>query len=323
MRICQNLIEYLSDKLVVNTPTVLAGDFNYRGIDWEANLAVSSLGQDQFLEFVSSVGMSQLVTFNTRNQSILDLVFVNEPNLIQCVQIGPTVTNCDHLPVVSYLPLTKTLNKSIKIRKYRSANYRPIIEELEIVNWEDLFASAKNVNEMWDLFLSILVPIVDNHIPQCTISNLHKTKLSKRVKILCKKAWKLHKRYKAVGTEVSYLRYLEASRLAQRERRSEIYEREKKVLDSGNVNLFWKYVRDKLIYKSSIPCIYSADREILTDNFSKANRFNEFFCSVFQQDDGIDRVWNIPQPTTLLERVRFEPEKTKLLPDQMAFHLSC
>ncbi len=76
------LITHLENQIDVSVPTIVAGDFNYGHIDWQNCTATRQYGQEKFMNFILGQGMSQLITFPTRKQAILDLLFVNEPNFI-------------------------------------------------------------------------------------------------------------------------------------------------------------------------------------------------------------------------------------------------
>ena len=97
-------VEYLVAK---GKPLVLFGDFNLPGIEWgDLPIADVSNKQDEFLEMFQENGLHQKVMVSTRCDAILDLVFVNEPALIENVEVGPPLSNtCDHNVVAFNLGL--------------------------------------------------------------------------------------------------------------------------------------------------------------------------------------------------------------------------
>ncbi len=62
-------------------------------------MAPASNGQRLFLHFCISAGLEQLICF-LHDKKILDLVFVTEPNLVQCLELGPKLEFCDHETVM-------------------------------------------------------------------------------------------------------------------------------------------------------------------------------------------------------------------------------
>ena len=92
-------VEFLSGK---NLPFVLMGDFNLPGINWlGVPTAETGCRQNEFLELFISMGLHQAVNLPTRDTAILDLVFANEPNLINSVDVDPPFcSTCDQNTVV-------------------------------------------------------------------------------------------------------------------------------------------------------------------------------------------------------------------------------
>ncbi|MCP4977948.1 MAG: hypothetical protein GY931_17510 [Maribacter sp.] len=187
------LITLLENQIDVSVPTIVASDFNYGHIDWQNCTATRQYGQEKFMNFILGQGMSQLITFLMRNQAILDLLFVNEPNLIQGVESGTKITKCDHETITALLTFQTLKQKSVVIRNYRNADFTQLNHALVGINWVQKFLPCQSVSEIWDEFLLILTSLVNFHIPQRTITNLHKSNTSIWVKRLCRKAWKLHK----------------------------------------------------------------------------------------------------------------------------------
>ena len=69
---------------VGNQHTLMIGDFNYGGIDWNSNTVSATAGKEcqQFLNNLEDNFFTQHVTAPTRGKSILDLILSNEPDLV-------------------------------------------------------------------------------------------------------------------------------------------------------------------------------------------------------------------------------------------------
>ncbi len=117
----KKLIDHLSYVNNSRNPTIVAGDFNYGGIDWLNNVAARQNGQNDFFEFFNDSGFSQLVNFPTRNQNILDLMFTNEVNLIQGIDIGQKIS--DHETVVAKLSIQFVSSGKTSFRDYNHADF--------------------------------------------------------------------------------------------------------------------------------------------------------------------------------------------------------
>lgn len=222
------LIDHLDKMIEDKIPTVLFGDFNYGNIDWNSNTASNQYGQNKFLEFMTGKGMTQYVNFHTRNEAILDLVFTNEPLLVQCVELGMHIERCDHETVIGKLAFQTVESKTIKVRSYKTADYTKLNRSLLDFDWKKEFSGCNLIEQFWIKFVTVLMFFVNRYIPQRTIKTKCKPKQSKRVKRLCRKAWSLHKKYKITGTQGAYQKYLAASQLAQHSKREQDFESEKK-----------------------------------------------------------------------------------------------
>ncbi len=315
------LLDHIEQNFDHTVPTVVMGDFNFGKINWEL-LVSPDKSSEKFMNYINSLGFEQKVTFSTRESAILDLVFTNEPNFVQCVEEAPQIDGCDHKTVKGFFMLEEVTAEFVSFRQYRKADYNPIIHQLVNVNWAELFGHCNSVQEKWENFLSLLSSVIDFFIPLRKVANSKKKFQSNRVRNLCRKAYNLHKKYKAENSHENHEKYLEASRVAQREKRTAVFENERKIMTSGNQTKFWNHIKSKLTYKSSIPCILSDLGEPIISNTGKANRLNDFFASVFTADDGKFPFWDIAQPESLLSEVDFAPhivhEKLRNLPNKLS-----
>ena len=83
----QPLFDALSYLRSLGKRIVVMGDFNLPDINWVSQSAPVTNCQDKFLDCFNSNGLTQYVLEPTRGNNILDLVFSNEPNLIQNIHI--------------------------------------------------------------------------------------------------------------------------------------------------------------------------------------------------------------------------------------------
>ncbi len=194
--------------------------------------------------------------------------------------------------------------------------------QFRLLDWDSLFTKCEdNPDSMWNVFMETIIPILNCHVP-LRIKNSKKSNVSPKVKKLCRKAWNLHKKWKTEGSAYSKRMYLEASKLAQREKRKENFNNESKILRSGNLDSFWKFVKSKLSYKSSIPCLLDSNKSVISDGKQKADLLNHYFCSVYNNDDGVDQNWSIDEPESYLSEITVSPaqvyHKLKNLPPKMS-----
>lgn len=301
------LLEHLEVNNSTNEPTVIFGDFNYPKIDWD-NTTASDAKQQLFLEYVIGNGLEQLVNFSTRNNNILDLVISNEPGIVQCLSLGPEIDGCDHNTILGFFIHQEAKSKTMSIRNYKGADYTEFNCLLANLDWVDIFKEIVDVETIWQIFLSILSFYVDVFIPTCTFTKTKNCNFSKKVSKLCKKVYKLHKKWKRTEDQNVYQNYLEASALCQREKRLDTFTYERRICNSKDRKKLWGYLKQKLSYKSDLPCILSNEGDVVGDSFLKAQLFNKYFASVFISDDGNSPNWDFPESTYTLTNITFTPE---------------
>ncbi len=300
------LIDYLTSILEVPVPTVLFGDFNYPDIDFVRGVAPATNGQRAFLHFSLSAGLDQLVRFPTRLDKILDLVFVTEPNLVQCLELGPKIEICDHETIMGSLVIQSPETQQVSFRDFLHADYVSIEQSLLFVRWEELFNGVSDPTVAWNIFLTVLEPLINRFVP--TRSRFWSVSHRPRVDRLCRRTYLLHKRYIKTKKMSDYSKYLQASRLAQRAKRAARYEAENRILESGDLSRFWNFVRTRLTVKSSAPLLLDSHGKIVVSAKERANLFNQYFVSVFVQDNGNQPVWLFPQIFETISFIDFPPE---------------
>ena len=307
----ESLLTFLGSNFSPTTPCVIVGDFNFPNINWSNLSSKSTLkGEDKLLEFVIYNGISQLVNFPTRGDSVcLDLIFVNEPSLIQSVNLGPRISNCDHETILANLAGQKIKKKTVYYRNYKKADYTDINNLLSTVNWSRFFEGLDEVQIMWNKFLTLLSTLIDTFIPLKSFSSNGNHFIPKRIQRLFLKQYKLYRIYKKSKDPLTYQRYLVAARIARQNKRQYDFEKDFRILSSKNSEKFWKHIKSKITYKSDIPCIRSTkDGTILVDSKEKADEFNHFFQSVFIEDNNIPTNSYIQHPGTFLSFIDFPPE---------------
>lgn len=302
------LINYLNSCMESDEPTIIAGDFNYPAIDWSSLIASNNLGQNKFLQFMISNGFEQIVDFPTRNNAILDLIFINSPNLLQCAKLGNKVLGCDHETVTTVFPVQQVEYIQQKFRNFSNVNYLALEQTIDSIDWDNLLSGCSNIDHIWSSFLVNIAALVEVFVPLQTRPSLNSS-TSPKISRLCRKAYRLHKQYHSTKNPLVHRKYLEVSKNAQQEKRNQIIKRENKVLRSGNISSFWKFIRGKLNYRADIPCLIdSSDNKVITSSKAKADLLNSHFVSIFTKDDGNLPNWGIQQSDQFLSYVDFLPE---------------
>ena len=196
----ENVVERLQLSCHNYQGVMVVGDFN---IDW------TEQGQNRCrLEQIFDVmNMTQCVNEITRPHiddfkegSVIDLVFVNRPELCQSVEVIANCVQSDHNAVRISLKCVKPQPPKAIIRQflcYKRADFDHMKRLLELAPW-DLFMDENDVDQTWDGFLDICMAIVNDCIP--TKQSKPKRKfcpwITKEVLLLMKKRDVCYKRAK-------------------------------------------------------------------------------------------------------------------------------
>ncbi|KAK6024293.1 hypothetical protein OSTOST_09900 [Ostertagia ostertagi] len=108
---------------------------------------------------------NQLVLSPTREKSFLDLIFCNIPGLVTNVTVTAPLGSSDHnalefmVNVKSWLPVVSWK------RAFQAADYSAIEGHLLNVDWLGCFAAVSTVDEMYELFITIIHDTIERFVP--------------------------------------------------------------------------------------------------------------------------------------------------------------
>ena len=289
-----------TDKLcdiVKNAPknSLIIGDINFPAIDWN-NLTCDSSNGRNFMNACIDNNFSQYVNFSTCTRppyNVLDLVLSNNDSILNVENLGP-LSNSDHVMLLIDTDYETNYDIDDAIKKdWKNADFESLNSKLENVNWNNVL-SSDNMNEKWKSFVEKLRDIVDENVP------------NKRVKSESKLAWKnqfitklqrkksrLYKRWKQTGSESDFQNYKEVEKevkkvIKKAKRRLEV----KVSKESGNEGKrkFNQYVKSKLSKNNGVGPLLDKDKNLVADPQGMANILNDFFSSVFTNDDNTNPV---------------------------------
>ena len=171
------------DEVVNTTDRILVtGDFNLPNCKFDNNGIIDSSHNSSNIgtldELMARLGIYQCVRDGTRKNNILDLVFSNDGDIIDEIEIVPTILSdhkllkittdvtmiCDTLPTVgrSLIPFS---NLDIRKSKWPSVN-----EFLNEINWTEELKHL-NVDECWKFIWETLNTALNTHTPLKSISD--------------------------------------------------------------------------------------------------------------------------------------------------------
>ena len=156
----------------------IMGDFNLRNINWEHYSCPGDNLDDyshQFIECIRDCFLSQHVTEPTRKrgqdtQSVLDLIFTNEENMIDDLEFLSPLGHSDH-SILNFSIPCQIEHGATKIKvQYEKGDYNALNEYIKNIRWEEEFSKYPlDVNEQWDFFKNILQKAEEKYIPRKTV----------------------------------------------------------------------------------------------------------------------------------------------------------
>ena len=273
--------------------TLICGDFNYPEIDWENEyVSDSSEAIGPFIDTVQDNLLYQHVykptRYRTGNEpSLLDLVFTNEEGMIRELQHNPGLGESDHECIDFQIDICQTAETPPVKENYFKADYETIRGRLKRINWDEELSG--DFLTAYERFENILRESKEGCTPKSgskkkDTRNMYFTNEAVRKKDLKNKLWR---KYKKSRSDYDYNRYKRAKndlRCLTRELRSRF---ENNIVNDLKLapKKFWSYVQSKTRVRNKIPTLKREDGNSAVTAQDKAEALNEFFASVFTNED--------------------------------------
>jgi hypothetical protein len=282
---------------------ILGGDFNLPGIDWENNTCKPQAPTPALCECLISMaqdnGLEQVVTEHTRGGNILDLVFTNNPTLINNVQTMPPLsTSADHNTVFVDMNIKPQVCKQTprKSYKYNKADWTSI--RTEVVKLSDrLIATEQSLStqQMWDQTEVGLQHIIDSYVPTKTIKGYKNPPwFNNEMKLLFQKrnaAYRQWIRSKSYQDEMEFHNLKTEAQLKWRQAKDSyteaLFTPQADDYEQGRrqpLKKFWGYIK-ALKKDASGTSPLKKDGVLISDAKGKANILNNQYASVFTKED--------------------------------------
>ena len=281
-----------------NTTLLLRGDFNLPDIDWETN-ALKEIPSYQkesrlFLEAVSGLGLKQFIDFPTRGDSILDLILTNQEFIVNNVISCPGVSDHDMIMYDFHVKAEKIINRTRKVYLYHKADLVGLKNFLQSAfsNFR-VHASSMNVETQWVYFKSKLLEAVDNFVPSKVLkSNSGLPWVDYKIRREIRKRERLYEKAKRSGSPID----TQAFKCQKRRVKYLINASHDEYVNNYILNdesiktkRFWKYVKLKRSYNSSIKCLIR-NNQVFIKSKGILNALNETFYEAFSHDEQLENV---------------------------------
>ena len=280
---------------------LLTGDCNYKHINWQLMTCLTSENSKDFyfLEALKDSFMEQHIGEPTRGRgtdtpAILDLVITKNDDVIEDLEIESPLGKSDHAVIQGNLACQfqpKVVKKTRYV--YEKADFKKLREMLP-KNWESELTNGLSTDEMWCIFKEKLTQAIDECIPKKTITLNGRPrkgkKMDKRTLSKIKRKKRVWDAYIKTGSGQKYLEFCRLRNQVRALTRKVQKALEKKVAKEAKTNpkKFWQFVSNKTKSRPTIPDLLLDDEDeekddgnFTTNDQEKADRFNQFFASVF------------------------------------------
>lgn len=285
-RLCQVLVHDVAwDN---DVPCFLTGDFNLPGSDWD-NLINNSAIDHDFHVSMLELGFFQLVRQPTHIRgNVLDLLFCTDENFVASFVVGEPFGNSDHFQISALLgPFCADESGGVPFRNFQLADKDSIRMFLSAIDWNSMMYGL-SVEDSWSVLRHCFLSCIDAFVPvSFRKAGTRRRIWSENTVKLHRKQLILHRKFKSLPNEANKLAFKIAYRNARNAKRSDISQSENRLLANPSDRKFWSFVRSRMSNRTEIPHIVNNNLTI-TDAREKAVLFNEYFCSVYSVDNGID-----------------------------------
>lgn len=203
-------------------PTIMAGDFNFPGIDWLNNQVDSSSSIknecNNFLHLLGTFSLQQMVKEPTRGEAILDIVCTTHPDSIT-VNVLDEIS--DHKLVQFNFDFISTFSKNSRQHKfifdYSKANMSAINEFLnESLARDEHNFRSRTVEQNWIIFKEALLYVRNHFVPKLRIyPSIQSPWFTRNVKRIIGKKKRAFKAAQRSNHSDAWQKYKQASRICK------------------------------------------------------------------------------------------------------------
>ena len=330
-QLCSYIQQFCKDKYSV----AIIGDLNFSNIDWSKMKSnVNCLIESTFINAITELGFHQYIDEPTRGENILDILLCNDPMLLSDVLIQEPFSTSDHESIVFLLNaydkanscnyntvndndadldcIIHGINYNARMYNWHKADWDGLNEFLSSYDWTTCFIKGLSSDKYWNNFYQVLCFACDQFVKLKSRVHAKSYKNHCKVikypraihKLMHKKTalWRKHRKNK---TDINKANYKKLSITCKWQVKNFHRNNENRILASGDLGTFYKYVNSKLSCKSGVGPLSLGGGTFAFDNLAKANLLNDYFASVCVKDNNIMPDCNIIDSNALLTNVKY------------------
>ncbi|MCP3852899.1 MAG: hypothetical protein GY694_22125, partial [Gammaproteobacteria bacterium] len=267
----------------------LGGDFNLPDINWidqdiHGNQYLKSINS-LFLEMSQDLGLSQIINFPSRGDSVLDLLFTNTPDFISETSLLAGLGDHDLIKIKSnFQPIRKKPIKR-RIHLWNRADETKIRNDTQKFRhkFSSLFTVSDNPQDMWDFIKPNIDKIIEDNVDsKLTSSKTHQPWITTETKRMIRKKNRWFSLAKKSKSSKIWNRYKEIRSETQRVCRRAHDKYVSGIFKDDTTNKkMWSYIKSKKQEHVSIPDIKDKNNTMTSDPQKKAQIIHEQFDSVY------------------------------------------
>ena len=303
---------------------MIAGDFNYKHINWETQEATGEMTRtNKLLDTLKETYLYQHVRDPTRcradtEPSTLDLILTHNDYNIQNLQQHSPIGKSDHACLYAeYLCPGRRIKRPYIRYNYGRGKYTELNQTLQGIDWRNKLLNPEiELEAMYSELSSTLLELRDRFIPSRMIKGDNNRK-PYRLSIEEQKAIK--RKHRAWTRYMECMKNKNCTKETRRKKKKVFNQARNKVRSitrkaekclerdicaeaKKNQKRLWGYIHSKNKIQERIPDLYldsgNPQQGLSSNDTEKANILADFFASVFTEED----IQNIPEVPTAEER---------------------
>ena len=199
-----------------------------------------------------------------------------------------------HHEVLTWTVVCSNSKQPTKTVKYRfdKADYDKMRSSFAAIDWNTELSNL-SLEDTWNFVKYSIREAIRRFVPRTRPGMAKKPGsgrppwMTAEVRLAVNSKSKAFQKYKKSREGKDYDCYIMARNKAKAEVRAAVKNYEKSIADGSkhNSKLFYNYVNSKVKGNTTFPDIINASGVNISDNVDKANEFNNFFCSVFTDEN--------------------------------------
>ena len=288
------LLKTVTELIVTTQRYVIMGDFNLPELFTQKQAKSQNVINPLSSFILSHKPLFQCVDFPTRNDSILDLIFTNDSDIVTELKALPPIGNNDHIALIGKLQCRMLKRKRIvNFKNFRICNYTTLCEFIKLnltIDKNDLFENAIAH------FENSINYAIAKFIPTSKLTIHNNRVLSDSDLKLCKNIRRQYRKYTNTKNEIFLHRYKVLKSKLKSILKLKQCDRENRLMGDSNKLKFFRYIKKALGGTEAPIQIKDSENLLIHSELTSAHMFNSYFAKCFSNTPSANPP--VPRPLT-------------------------